>query len=88
MFPAARKGDAIIHGGAIVTGSPSVFINSVPAALVGLSCAVCAIHPAVQAVVVGSGSVTINSLPAAFVGGLASCGSPIATGSQDVLIGS
>ncbi|MCC8395690.1 PAAR domain-containing protein [Paraburkholderia sp. MMS20-SJTR3] len=88
MFPAARKGDAIKHGGAVVTGSPSVFINGLPAALVGLSCAVCGLHPSAQAVVLGSSSVTINSLPAAFAGCLASCGSPIATGSMDVLIGS
>ncbi|NML34752.1 PAAR domain-containing protein [Paraburkholderia antibiotica] len=88
MFPAARAGDAIGHGGAIVTGSPSVFINGLPAALVGMSCAVCGLHPAAQAVVLGSGTVTINGLPAAFVGGVVSCGSPIATGSPDVTIGS
>ncbi|SMG54189.1 PAAR domain-containing protein [Paraburkholderia susongensis] len=88
MFPAARKGDATGHGGAIVTGSPSVLINEIPAALVGLSSATCPLHPSAQAVVVGSATVFINDLPAALVSGMTSCGAPISAGSPDVLIGS
>jgi uncharacterized Zn-binding protein involved in type VI secretion len=88
MFPAARKGDTTGHGGVIVTGSPSVTINGVPAALTGISSATCKLHPCVQAVVVGSASVFINNVPAAHIGGTTSCGAPITTGSPDVLIGS
>ncbi|MBB5410099.1 putative Zn-binding protein involved in type VI secretion [Paraburkholderia sp. MM5496-R1] len=88
MFPAARKGDAIGHGGSIVSGSPTVFINRLPAALVGMSSAVCALHPCSQAVVAGSGTVLINNVPAALVGGKVSCGAPCSAGSPDVRIGS
>ncbi|WP_233837995.1 PAAR domain-containing protein [Paraburkholderia sp. ZP32-5] len=88
MFSAARKGDATGHGGAIVTGSPSVTINRIPAALTSISSATCALHPSVQAVVAGSASVFINNVPAARVGCTTSCGAPISTGSPDVLIGS
>jgi len=88
MFPAARKDDTIGHGGTVAAGSPSVLINGVPAALVGLSSASCSQHPSSQAVVMGSGTVFINDVPAARVGDKTSCGAPIATGSPDVLIGS
>ncbi|MGF6292245.1 putative Zn-binding protein involved in type VI secretion [Paraburkholderia youngii] len=88
MFPAARKGDAIGHGGSIAGGSPTVFINQMPAALVGMSSAVCTLHPGSQAVVAGSGTVLINNLPAALVGGKVSCGAPCSAGSPDVRIGS
>jgi uncharacterized Zn-binding protein involved in type VI secretion len=88
MFSAARKGDAIGHGGAIVSGSPSVTINGIPAALTGISSASCTLHPSAQAVVAGSASVFINNVPAALVGATTSCGAPITTGSPDVLIGS
>ncbi|MFT4066120.1 PAAR domain-containing protein [Paraburkholderia sp.] len=88
MFPAARKGDATGHGGAIVTGSPSVTINGIPAALAGISSASCPLHPSMQVVVAGSASVFINNVPAALVGGDTSCGASITAGSPDVLIGS
>jgi len=88
MFPAARKGDATGHGGAIITGSPSVTINGVPAALTCISSATCKLHPSPQAVVAGSDSVFINNVPAAFMGGKTSCGAPITCGSPNVLIGS
>ncbi|ACB69087.1 PAAR repeat-containing protein (plasmid) [Burkholderia ambifaria MC40-6] len=83
---AARVGDAIGHGGAIVTGSGDVFTNGISAAYVG-SVAVCGLHCSAQAVVVGSGSVFINGSAAAFVGRCTSCGAPIASGSGDVFIG-
>ncbi|AJY14152.1 PAAR domain-containing protein [Burkholderia dolosa] len=84
--PAARVGDAIGHGGAIVTGSGNVFTNGIPAAHVG-SVAVCGVHCSAQAVVVGSGSVFINGIPAAFVACCTCCGAPVVTGSGDVFIG-
>ena len=88
MLPAARKGDAIGHGGSIASGSPTVSINQLPAALVGMSSAVCALHPGSQAVVAGSGTVFINNVPAAMVGGSVSCGASCSAGSPDVRIGS
>ncbi|MGU3778277.1 PAAR domain-containing protein [Burkholderia metallica] len=84
--PAARVGDAIGHGGAIVTGSGDVYTNGIPAAFVG-SAAVCGLHCSAQALVVGSGSVFINGSPAAFVACPTSCGAPVASGSGDVFIG-
>ncbi|PXW24943.1 PAAR domain-containing protein [Paraburkholderia caballeronis] len=87
MFPAARLGDPIGHGGVVVSGSCDVLINGIPAAMVGASVAVCALHPSAQAVVLGSGTVFINNLPATFLGGITSCGAPIACGSPDVFVG-
>lgn len=87
-IPAARVGDAIGHGGVLVTGSGDVFMNGIPAGFVAGSVAVCALHASAQAVVVASGTVFINRLPAAFVGGVTSCGAPIVSGSPDVMIGS
>ncbi|WP_080430744.1 PAAR domain-containing protein [Burkholderia ubonensis] len=84
--PAARVGDAIGHGGAIVTGSGDVFTNGISAVYVGCV-AVCSVHCSAQAVVVGSGSVFINGSAAAFVACCTSCGAPIASGSGDVFIG-
>jgi uncharacterized Zn-binding protein involved in type VI secretion len=87
MHAVVRKGDPIGDGGSVAGGSPSVFINGIPAALVGMSSAVCAQHPSAQCVVAGSGSVFINDVPAAIVGGSVSCGSTLPVGSPDVLIG-
>lgn len=84
---AARVGDLTGHGGMILTGSDDVTINGKSAAFV-TSVASCALHPSAQAVVTGSDSVTINGHAATFVTGLTSCGAPIATGSDDVVIGS
>lgn len=86
MKPAARIGDAISHGGAIVTGSGNVFTNSIPAAMVGMSSVVCSLHGG-STVASGSGTVFINSLPAARVGDNTGCGASIVCGSGNVLIG-
>ncbi|AOJ72711.1 MULTISPECIES: PAAR domain-containing protein [Burkholderia] len=86
--PAARVGDAIGHGGAIVTGSGDVFTNGISAAYVAGSVAVCALHASAQAIAAGSGTVFINNLPAAFVASVTSCGAPVVSGSGDVFIGS
>lgn len=83
---AARLGDAIAHGGAIVSGSGSVFTNCSPAAAAGLSAAVCAIHCG-AAVASGSGSVFINCCPAARLGDVTGCGAAVVSGSGDVIIG-
>ncbi|MBC8750725.1 putative Zn-binding protein involved in type VI secretion [Paraburkholderia sp. WC7.3g] len=87
MYAVVRKGDPIADGGSVTSGSPSVFVNGIPAGLVGISSVVCSLHPSAQSLVVGSGSVFINDVPAAIVGGSISCGSALSVGSPDVLIG-
>ncbi|APA90020.1 PAAR domain-containing protein (plasmid) [Paraburkholderia sprentiae WSM5005] len=87
MYAVVRKGDPIGDGGSVVGGSPSVFVNGIPAGLVGISSVVCSLHPSAQSLVAGSGSVFINGVPAAIVGGCVSCGSALSVGSPDVLIG-
>ncbi|WP_322015182.1 PAAR domain-containing protein [Paraburkholderia sp. J12] len=88
MFPLSRVGDLIDHGGSIITGSPDVLIDGIPAALAGISSAVCPLHPSAQVLVSGSATVFINDVPAAMAGGKTSCGSVVTSGSPDVLIGS
>lgn len=85
MQNAARLGDAICHGGAIVSGSGNVFINSIPAAMLG-SAAACALHVR-SAVASGSGTVFINNSPAARLGDCTGCGAAICCGSGNVFIG-
>jgi uncharacterized Zn-binding protein involved in type VI secretion len=87
MYPVVRKGDPIGDGGSVIGGSASVFINDIPAALVGISSVVCSLHPSSQCLVAGSRSVFINDVPAALVGGSVSCGSALTVGSPDVLLG-
>lgn len=86
-YPALRAGDLIAHGGAILTGSPDVFINQLPAALVGASAVACGLHVSVQAIATGAEKVFINGLNAAHIACCSSCGSPGATASEDVFIG-
>lgn len=85
MQNAARLGDAISHGGAIVSGSGNVLINNIPAAILG-SAAVCALHVS-TAVASGSGTVFINNIPAARLGDCTGCGAVVCSGSANVLIG-
>ena len=82
MQPAARVGDAIAHGGAIVSGSGNVTINGSSAAFIG-SATPCALHGG-SAVVSGSGSVSINGSPAARLGDATGCGAVVCSGSGDV----
>jgi uncharacterized Zn-binding protein involved in type VI secretion len=86
MGNAARVGDLIGHGGAILTGSDNVEINGQKAAFVS-SVAACVLHPSPQAVVTGSSTVTINGHAATFTDCLTSCGAPIVSGSDNVTIG-
>jgi uncharacterized Zn-binding protein involved in type VI secretion len=75
----------------IMTGSPDVTINSLPAARVTdtLKPHTCPAIPETHSgsIAVGSTVVTVNSLPLAFVGCPIDCGGVIATGSPDVTIG-
>lgn len=86
MQPAARTGDAICHGGAIASGSPNVLINGIPAAVLAVSAAPCALHGG-SAVSTGSATVMINNLPAARMGDVTCCGASIVCGSPDVMMG-
>ena len=83
---AARLGDAVSHGGAVVSGSGSVFTNCCPAAAAGISAATCALHGG-AAVASGSGSVFINCCPAARLGDVTGCGAAVVSGSGNVTIG-
>ncbi|PIJ48304.1 hypothetical protein BL250_17670 [Erwinia sp. OLTSP20] len=87
MQPAAKIGDATSHGGAITSGSGTVFINSIPAAIVGGSVATCSLLHGAASVASGSGTVFINSLPSARLGDVTGCGAVIASGSGNVFIG-
>ncbi|SCC69194.1 PAAR domain-containing protein [Kosakonia oryziphila] len=87
MQNAARIGDATAHGGALCSGSGSVYINGIPAAMMGVSIAPCALLHGAAPVATGSGSVFINGSPAARLGDVTGCGAVIVTGSGDVYIG-
>ncbi|MBW7985084.1 PAAR domain-containing protein [Enterobacillus tribolii] len=84
---AARVGDCTTHGGAIVSGSGDVFINSSSAALVGGSIATCAVLHGAAPLACGSGSVFINGSSAGRLGDVTGCGAVVATGSGNVCIG-
>ncbi len=84
MPPAARIGDAISHGGAIVEGSLCVKIDGRLGARQGDKVA-CSLH-GIQAIVTGSGIVKYDGKPAARYGDKTSCGASIVTGSPDVFV--
>ncbi|MBR2519744.1 MAG: PAAR domain-containing protein [Selenomonadaceae bacterium] len=74
----------------LVEGSPNVYINGAPAGRVGdmLAAHGCFIHPAHTGVIAsGSSKVYINGRPAGRVGDPVSCGSVMAQGSPNVIIG-
>lgn len=85
MFPAARIGDATSYG-AVTSGSPNVFINSIPAGLMGMSTATSSLV-GVTNVVKGSATVFINQLPAARLSDACGDGGTVVCGSGNVLIG-
>jgi uncharacterized Zn-binding protein involved in type VI secretion len=83
MGGVVRKGiDAA--GGALLTGSPNVFVNNAPAVCVGASVAPHGKSPHSSAVMVsGSKNVFINNKPVCRAGDLANCGHK-ASGSSNV----
>ena len=87
MQNAARVGDATAHGGCLCSGSGDVFINGLPAGMMGASVAPCAIGHGAAPVASGSGSVFPNGRPAARLGDVTGCGAVIVSGSGDVFIG-
>lgn len=81
---AARLGDTISHGGAIVSGSPIVFIDGRPGARLGDAVA-CSLHGP-QVIVTGSAIVSYDCMPAARMGDTTSCGATIVSGSPIVIV--
>ena len=92
MPKASRLGDIFKHGpivtGALITGSPNVFINSRPAATTIISVGPCAKEKGLpMPVATGSSTVVINNQKAARIGDKLICGAKLTTGSSDVIIG-
>lgn len=81
----ARIGDAGSHGGEIVSGSPNVNCNRIPAARVGDTYA-CPIHGP-NPIVAGSPTVRLNSRDVARIGDPTACGAVIVEGSPNVTAG-
>lgn len=72
--------------GAIVSGSPNVFINGRPAAYATLSGVMCDKHNPVPLVAQGSTNVFINGRPAARKDDKITCGAAIGDGSHDTFV--
>lgn len=95
--PAARLGDPMAHGGAIVVGCPTVLIGGAPAARVGDMHVCPMMTPGVPPIphvggpiVKGAFVVLLGNMPSARVGDTAVCVGPtdtIAMGAPTVLIG-
>lgn len=73
--------------GTVVTGSPDVFINNLPAAFTISSTVACCKDVPGQVVADGSSNVFIDTFPAARKGDHATCDAKIDKGSEDVFIG-
>ena len=89
MPGAARLGDAIDHGGAIIGGSLNVLVNGLPSARLGdpVYCEIHSLQGAIQTITSGSLTVLVNGLPKARIGDSISCGATIISGSLDVITG-
>ncbi|MGE9551461.1 PAAR domain-containing protein [Erwinia amylovora] len=87
MQNAARIGDASSHGGAVCSGSGNVFINDIPAAIVGVSIVTCSLLHGAAPLASGSETVFINDEPAGRLGDTTGCGGVIVSGSANVFIG-
>jgi uncharacterized Zn-binding protein involved in type VI secretion len=81
--PAARMGDATVHGGVIAMGFPTVLIGGLPAARMGDMHTCPMVTPAVPPVphvggpiTLGCVTVLIGGQPAARVGDMATCVGP------------
>lgn len=83
---AARLNDAVNHGGAVTSGSGTVYTNCCSAAAAGLSAASCSCHGG-SSVASGSATVFVNCCSAARLGDATGCGAAISSGSGNVFIG-
>ncbi len=73
--------------GDIVTGSPNVFVNALPAARTLADFADCDEHNGPQKIATGSTNVSINAMPAARLGDVTVCDARITSASPNVFIG-
>ncbi len=78
----ARVGDGSTHGGSIVTGAASSFVNGMAIARVGdmLNCP----QHGMQAITSGSAGLMVEGKEAARAGDLCACGAVLTGGSPDV----
>jgi uncharacterized Zn-binding protein involved in type VI secretion len=85
LKPVARLGDTGTHGGAIITGSPNVWVNGRPVARVGdiYACPFHGLNPIIK----GSNRTWANQLELARIGDPTACGATIATGSENTFDG-
>jgi len=81
----ARIGDAISHGGVIITGSSNVMVNGLGVARLGDSVN-CAIH-GLRVISTASAITHANGLGVAREGDFVTCGAVIVTGSSNVQSG-
>jgi uncharacterized Zn-binding protein involved in type VI secretion len=82
--PQARLGDVSSHGGTVITGSVTAFVNGRPVARM-CDMHVCPIPGhGVTPIVTGSLDTATDCRPNARMGDIAGCGAVIATGSLNV----
>lgn len=82
--PQARLGDRSSHGGSIITGSVTAFVNGRPVARMG-DMHVCPIPGhGVTPIVGGSMNTATDGRPNARLGDIAGCGAVIVSGSLNV----
>ena len=82
--PQARLGDTSSHGGTIITGSVTTFVNGRPVARMG-DLHVCPIPGhGVTSITTGSMNTATDGRPNARLGDIAGCGAMIVTGSMNV----
>ncbi len=95
MPPVTRLGDDCTGHGCFpprpsVSSSPNVYANGIPVIRVGDAyaahgCSICSSHTGDLAS--GSATVFVNGLPVGRIGDSVTCGSSVAVGSPDVIIG-
>ncbi len=95
MPPVTRLGDICTGHGCFpprpsISSSPNVYANGIPVIRLGDAymphgCSHCSPHPGNLAS--GSSTVFVNGLPVGRIGDIINCGSSVAVGSPDVLIG-
>ena len=85
MPAVARQGDAISHGGAIISGAARTLAEGQPVARQGdpVSCA----QHGMQTITGGSATVLVEGRPVARVGDAISCGATIVSGAGTVQAG-
>ena len=85
MPAVARQGDAISHGGSIMSGAARTLAEGQPVARQGDAVS-CSEH-GMQTITGGSAIVLVEGQPVARVGDTVSCGATIISGAMTVLVG-